>query len=72
MTDTIEQIRALLRRVVLSGPVSVVYVETPANPTLALADLPAIVAECAKHNPRPLVIVDSTVLGPIFHHPARP
>ena len=69
VTDTIEQIRALLRRVVLSGPVSVVYVETPANPTLALADLPAIVAECAKHNPRPLVIVDSTVLGPIFHHP---
>jgi len=49
--------------------VSVVYVETPANPTLALADLPAIVEECAKLNPRPVVIVDATVLGPIFHRP---
>ncbi len=69
VTDGQEKIARLLHRINRLGAVSVVYVETPANPTLALADLPAIVEECAKLNPRPIVIVDATVLGPIFHRP---
>jgi len=69
VTDTVQRVRALMADVSEIGPVRVVYIETPANPTLALADIRGIVAECAKMNPRPIVIVDSTVLGPIFHRP---
>ncbi len=69
VTDTVAQVHARLAAAFAMGPVRVVYIETPANPTLALADIRGIVAECAKMIPRPIVIVDSTVLGPIYHRP---
>ncbi len=69
VTDGPVQVGELLRKALAAGPVRVVYVETPANPTLALADLRGIAAECASLDPRPIVVVDSTVLGPVFHRP---
>ena len=49
--------------------VAAVLVETPANPTLTMTDL-RHVAECvAGISPRPLLLVDNTLLGPIFQHP---
>ena len=49
--------------------VGVVLVETPANPTLTMTDL-RHAAECAARRPdRPLVMVDNTLLGPVFQHP---
>ena len=63
------EVGALLQAAAATGPVRVVYVETPANPTLALADLRGIALACAGHAPQPIIIVDSTVLGPIFHRP---
>ena len=48
---------------------AIVLIETPANPTLTMIDLHHA-AECvAKVSPRPLLLVDNTLLGPIFQHP---
>lgn len=47
----------------------IVYIETPANPTLIMTDIERA-AECAARHPdRPVVMVDNTFLGPAFQHP---
>ena len=55
-----------------TGRLSVLIVETPANPTNALVDLAAC-AEFARRRgtPRPLVLVDNTFLGPLWQQPLR-
>jgi cystathionine beta-lyase/cystathionine gamma-synthase len=48
---------------------SIVYLETPANPTLIMTDIERA-AEAAHRNPaHPVVMVDNTFLGPAFQHP---
>jgi len=51
------------------GPVKLIVVETPANPTAALVDIAMVVRLAASINPRPLVVVDNTLLGPAFQRP---
>jgi methionine-gamma-lyase len=48
-----------------------VFIETPANPTLVMTDISAAVAASRELAPgtRPLVVVDNTFLGPAFQHP---
>jgi cystathionine beta-lyase/cystathionine gamma-synthase len=46
-----------------------VYLETPANPTLTMTDIERASAAAARHPDRPLVIVDNTFLGPVFQNP---
>lgn len=48
-----------------------VFIETPANPTLVMTDIGAAVAAARARSggPRPLVAVDNTFLGPVFQHP---
>lgn len=61
-----------LKRAIASTPrLKIVLVETPANPTLVMADLKAAVAAAADYSlgKRPLVMVDNTFLGPAFQHP---
>ncbi len=54
------------------GPVAGIYVETPANPTNGLVDMTAVrlaadaIGETAR---RPVIIVDNTMLGPLFQTP---
>jgi cystathionine beta-lyase/cystathionine gamma-synthase len=46
-----------------------VFVETPANPTMRMSDIRAAV-EAARARPEPpIVAVDNTFLGPVFQHP---
>ncbi len=47
----------------------VIYLETPANPTLMMVDIKAAVAAARRHPDNPLVVVDNTFLGPCFQHP---
>jgi len=47
----------------------IVYVETPANPTLTMTDLERLCAAAAAHPDHPIVMVDNTFLGPTFQHP---
>ncbi|MFO0592784.1 MAG: aminotransferase class I/II-fold pyridoxal phosphate-dependent enzyme [Polyangiaceae bacterium] len=51
--------------------VCLVYIETPANPTLHMIDLKALRARIDAHVPsgRALLLVDNTFLGPVFQSP---
>ncbi len=49
-----------------------ILIETPANPTLTMTDI----QRCSKTGagrgePRPLILVDNTMLGPTFQHPLQ-
>jgi len=55
------------------GPVKMVYLETPANPTNALTDL-ALVRRTVDEwsgasGQRPIIVCDNTMLGPVFQQP---
>lgn len=62
-----------LEKAARHGPVKMIYLETPANPTNALIDLAMvrrvidIWADAA--SARPLIVVDNTMLGPVFQKP---
>ncbi len=48
---------------------SIVCLETPANPTMVMTDIRRA-ADAAKNHPdQPVVMVDNTFLGPAFQHP---
>ena len=55
------------------GPIAALYIETPANPTNGMVDLErARKIVSALHGPdgkRPVIIVDNTMLGPIYQTP---
>ena len=46
-----------------------VYIETPANPTLRMTDIKRAVEAARRHPDTPMVVVDNTFLGPTFQHP---
>jgi len=48
---------------------SIVYVETPANPTMIMTDIERAAIAAAGHPDHPVVMVDNTFLGPTFQHP---
>jgi cystathionine beta-lyase/cystathionine gamma-synthase len=50
---------------------SMVFIETPANPTMVMTDLRRA-AEAVKARPdRPLIAIDNTFLGPTLQHPLK-
>jgi methionine-gamma-lyase len=46
-----------------------IFVETPANPTLVMSDITAAAEAAHAHADKPLVAVDNTFMGPAFQHP---
>ena len=46
-----------------------VYLETPANPTMIMTDIERAAEAAARHSDKPVVMVDNTFLGPTFQHP---
>jgi len=49
----------------------IVYLETPANPTMTMTDIERVAVAAARHPDRPVVMVDNTFLGPTFQHPLQ-
>lgn len=49
----------------------IVFIETPANPTLVMSDIRRAAEAAARRSPAPLVLVDNTFLGPVFQHPLK-
>jgi methionine-gamma-lyase len=47
----------------------VVFMETPANPTMMMTDIRRAANAVAKRTERALLMVDNTFLGPAFQHP---
>ena len=67
-----EAVMAAARAAKARGRVGAVFIETPANPTNALVDISVArqAAElCASGGKRPPVIVDNTMLGPVYSTP---
>lgn len=65
-------LRAALERAARDGPVKMVYIETPANPTNAMIDLAMVrraVDDWSGTGARPVVVCDNTMLGPVFQNP---
>jgi cystathionine beta-lyase/cystathionine gamma-synthase len=61
---------AKLREAIETAPnLRFVLIETPANPTLVMTDIRMASEVAHKRDPRPLVMVDNTFLGPAFQHP---
>jgi cystathionine beta-lyase/cystathionine gamma-synthase len=48
---------------------AIVYLETPANPTMIMTDIERAADAAARHPDKPIVMVDNTFLGPSFQHP---
>lgn len=62
-----------LEKAARHGPVKIVYIETPSNPTNAMIDL-RMVRSTVDHwgkttGHTPLVVCDNTMLGPVFQKP---
>jgi methionine-gamma-lyase len=47
----------------------IVFLETPANPTLMMVDIQRAAETARRHPKRPVIMVDNTFLGPTFQHP---
>lgn len=66
-----DAIRAAAERAVAKGPLSVVLLETPSNPLNTLVDIALVrrVVDAVAAPRRPVIMVDNTLLGPLFQHP---
>ena len=71
-----DDLRAALDTAAAQGPVRVVYLETPANPTNAMIDLAMVrrvvddwSAGGAPARDKPVIVCDNTMLGPVFQRP---
>jgi cystathionine beta-lyase/cystathionine gamma-synthase len=47
----------------------IVYLETPANPTLIMTDIERAAGAAQQRADRPVIMVDNTFLGPVMQHP---
>src|ERR1035437_5202966 len=61
--------RALTEDVEQTDNLSLVLIETPANPTLVMTDIAQAAAAVRRNPKRPLLAIDNTLLGPTFQHP---
>ncbi|MBO9723193.1 MAG: cystathionine gamma-synthase family protein [Novosphingobium sp.] len=70
-----EAVRAAAKAAAAQGRISLVLIETPANPTNSLVDIRLLKRVCdaigEEQGHRPLLVCDNTLLGPVFQHPLR-
>lgn len=60
---------ALERAIAQTEALALVFIETPANPTLRMTEIGLAVRAAHRRATRPVVAVDNTFLGPVFQHP---
>jgi methionine-gamma-lyase len=68
------EIAAVMERAKAQGRVSLIYLESPANPTNALVDVEAVAAardELFGQEERPPIAIDNTFLGPLWQQPLQ-
>ena len=68
MTDEIEKLIA--KENLDPAKIKMVYLETPANPSIVMVDIAKISKFCKERLDGALVAVDNTFLGPVFQRPA--
>ncbi len=68
-----DDVMAAVDRALALGPLRLILIESPANPTAAIVDVAMIVAIAdaigARGGARPLVVIDNTLLGPLMQRP---
>ena len=66
-------VMAAVEAALAAGPLKLIVVESPANPTAAIVDIAMIVAIAdevgQRTGQRPIVVVDNTLLGPLMQRP---
>jgi len=62
---------ALKRAIAETESLRLVFIETPANPTLCMTDIASAVQAASERMERPVVAVDNTFMGPVFQHPLQ-
>jgi cystathionine beta-lyase/cystathionine gamma-synthase len=62
---------ALRRTIAETESLRLVFIETPANPTLCMTDIASAVQAASECRERPVVAVDNTFMGPVFQHPLQ-
>ena len=70
------EIRDAVAKAQTMGPITIIYTETPANPTNDLVDLELMARLCdeiaaAQDGVRPILMCDNTFLGPVGQAPIR-
>jgi cystathionine beta-lyase/cystathionine gamma-synthase len=62
---------AMARAIAETADLRLVFIETPANPTLVMTDIAqaAAAVQARRGGARPLIAVDNTFLGPVFQQP---
>jgi cystathionine beta-lyase/cystathionine gamma-synthase len=60
---------ALEKAVAAASDLRLIFIETPANPTLVMTDIRRAVEAGRRRAEAPLVVIDNTFLGPTFQHP---
>jgi methionine-gamma-lyase len=70
---TEEEIETVISQAKRQGRVSLIYLESPANPTNALVDVQAVarVRDRAFAENKPPIAIDNTFLGPLWQQPLR-
>jgi len=53
----------------IDGPIDLLWCETPSNPLVEVTDVPALAAAVRARHPHALVVVDSTLGGPLRQQP---
>ncbi|HEY2105128.1 MAG TPA: PLP-dependent transferase [Candidatus Binataceae bacterium] len=61
--------QGLKRAIEETANLRLVFIETPANPTLVMTDIQAAAAAIKSRSEPALLAVDNTLLGPTFQHP---
>jgi cystathionine beta-lyase/cystathionine gamma-synthase len=61
--------QGLKRAIEETANLRLVFIETPANPTLVMTDIQAAAAAIKSRSDPALLAVDNTLLGPTFQHP---
>src|SRR5260370_2150304 len=64
--------KALIEAIGNADNLSLVLIETPANPTLVMTDIAQAAAAIRRRDNRALLAIDNTLLGPTFPHPLLP
>jgi methionine-gamma-lyase len=68
-----DEIAAALSKAAALGPIAMIYLESPANPTNSLVDVEAVKAarNALPGGARPPIVIDNTFLGPLWAKPLR-
>ncbi|MEY2883537.1 MAG: Methionine gamma-lyase, partial [Pseudomonadota bacterium] len=75
MPDGYEEanIRAAIAEAMAAGPLRLIHLESPANPTAAIVDIAAVARIAGEMSAaqgfRPIILVDNTFLGPLLQSP---